>query len=71
MIKTQEWADIKTLIWDCLDDDVATIKTEGKSSDIIATEVIAMKKANEKVRKAIIKVERQAKLEKIKSGSFK
>jgi guanylate kinase len=71
LIKTTEWAEIKGLIYDSLKDDVSTIKTDGKTPEVIALEVIGMKKANEKIRKAIIKVERQAKLEKIKSGSFK
>jgi hypothetical protein len=71
LIKTQEWAEIKALMYSCLKDDIATIKTDGRTPDVIALEVMSMKKANDKIRKAIIKVERQAKIEKIKSGSFK
>jgi hypothetical protein len=71
LIKTQEWSEIKALIYGSLKDDVASIKTDGKTSEVIALEVIGMKLANDKIKKAIIKVERQAKLEKIKTGSFK
>ena len=69
-IKTPLWQEVKSIMLSAISDNIADIDTN-KTSEMIALEVKAMELARNKVKKAIQKVERLARTETIKTGSFK
>jgi len=69
-IKTPLWQEVKSIMLSAISDNIADIDTN-KTSEMIALEVKAMELARSKVKKAIQKVERLARTEIIKTGSFK
>ena len=69
-IKTPLWQEVKSIMLSAISDNIADIDTN-KTSEMIALEVKAMELARSKVKKAIQKVERLARTETIKTGSFK
>ena len=69
-IKTPLWQEVKSIMLSAISDNIADIDTN-KTSEMIALEVKAMELANKKVKKAIQKVERLARTQTVKTGSFK
>jgi len=69
-IKTPLWQEVKSIMLSAISDNIADIDTN-KTSEMIALEVKAMELANKKVKKAIQKVERLARIQTVKTGSFK
>ena len=69
-IKTPLWQEVKSIMLSAISDNIADIDTN-KTSEMIALEVKAMELARNKVKKAIQRVERLARTETIKTGSFK
>jgi hypothetical protein len=69
-IKTPLWQEIKSIMLSAISDNISDIDTN-KSVEMIALEVKAMELGRIKVRKAIQKVERLARTETLKTGSFK
>lgn len=69
-IKTPLWQEIKRIMKEAIKDDITSIKTDGKTADMIALDVKSMELANKKFLKAIMAVERRGKID-ASNKSFK
>jgi len=70
-LQSIEWQEIKAFFKAELEDKPLSIKTDGLSAERIALEVIASQKANDKVLRAIRKLERSGAKEELKKESWK
>lgn len=62
-IKTPLWQEIKRIMKEAVKDDITSIKTDGKTAEMIALDVKSMELANKKFKMAISAVERKAKFD--------
>lgn len=69
-IKTPLWQEIKRIMKEAVKDDITSIKTDGKTAEMIALDVKSMELANKKFLKAIMVVERRGKID-ASNKSFK
>lgn len=62
-IKTPLWQEIKRIMKNAIKDDITSIKTDGRTAELIALDVKSMELANKKFLKAIMAVERKGKID--------
>lgn len=71
IIKTDSWQVVEKMLKEELIEKAINIKTEGKTADVIALEVMAMERASKIVNNFLKKLKRIASMEELKEQSYK